>query len=207
MCFLSETWLRSQNNNITSLLKEAGYNIFHFVRDNRKGGGVAIVAKSNYKQIFQKSLENTSFECVIQTLKTSNNSVNLTLVAIYRHGSVSFSVFLDEFYTFLEYIKLNFKHFIICGDFNVHVNKTRDHETIKFIDMLNTFSLSQYVKSSTHKCGNTLDLIITDPECLTIDDVLVDPSNAIGSDHSMIHFNVVTNIESCVPQHISCDNL
>jgi hypothetical protein len=86
------------------------------------------------------------------------------------------------------------------------MNKTCDQATIKFTDILNTFSLTQFVKSSTHKCGNTLDLIITDPECLTIKDVLVDSSATLGSDHSILYFKILCNIESCVPQQTSYRN-
>ena len=200
---MSETWLKSQNNNVTALLKESGFKISHFNRTDKQGGGVAIVSKCDYKSKFQRSVEHISFECIIQTLKTNNNLVNLTLIVIYRLGSEPFHVFLDEFYKFLEYVRLNFQHFVICGDFNVHVNKVTDQATIKFMDILSTFSLKQFVKSSTQKCGNILDLIITDPEMIKIEDVIVDNIDTLGSDHFMVYFKLVCNIESCVKQEIT----
>lgn len=36
---VTETWMSSQQNNITAELRDIGYNIFHFNRDTRKGGG------------------------------------------------------------------------------------------------------------------------------------------------------------------------
>ncbi len=50
---------------------------------------------------------------------------------------------------------------IICGDFNIHVNKPDDANTKKFMDILSQFNLVQHINEPTHKLGNTLDLIIT----------------------------------------------
>ena len=203
---MCETWLRSQNNNVTALLKEYGYKICHFNRITKKGGGVAIISKSNYKPKFEKSLNYISFECIIETLKTSSNTVNLTSIVLYRNGSESFQLFLDEFYKFLEYVKITFKHFVICGDFNVHVNKENHPDTVKFNDILHTFSVNQFVQSSTQKCGNTLDLIITDPDSVILNDIIVDSIDTLNSDHFPIYFKLLCNIESSVKQEISYRN-
>ncbi len=50
---------------------------------------------------------------------------------------------------------------IICGDFNIYVNKPDDPNTKKLMDILSQFSLVQHINEPTHKLGNTLDLIIT----------------------------------------------
>ena len=206
ICFVCETWLTSQNNHVTALLKESGFNISHVYRTDRKGGGVAILFKCNYQPKFQKSFQYSSFECIIQTLKINNNTINLTLITIYRHFSESFNLFLEEFHMFLEYVKLRFKYFVIAGDFNVHMNRPTDPPTSKFIDILNTFSLEQYIKSSTHEAGNILDLVITDPNCLIIKDVNVDNSNILRSDHFLVYFNFFCDIESCTREEINYRN-
>ena len=172
-----------------------------------RGGGVAILSKCHFKPKFEKSYKYLSFECVTQTLKLSNNSVNLTLIVIYRHGGEVFSTFLEEFHEFVEYVKYNFKFYIICGDMNVHVNKPTDQATVKFMDILNIFSLNQSVNVSTHKYGNTLDLIINDIECISIKDIVVDSTHTLGSDHAMIYFNILCNIESSTKQEITFRDL
>lgn len=209
ICLVSETWFQSQSNVVTAAIKESGYNIYHSNRTDMRGGGVAILSKCNYKPKFEKSFKYLSFECVIQTLKATKNSFNLTLIVIYRHGGAPFSTFLDEFHDFVEYIKLNFKFYIICGDLNVHVNKSTDLATIKFMDILNIFSLHQSVKSSTHKYGNTLDLIINNPECISINDVVVDTNSTdkLGSDHYIIYFNILCNLESSTRNEITFRDL
>ena len=172
-----------------------------------RGGGVAILSKCHFKPKFEKSYKYLSFECVTQTLKLSNNSVNLTLIVIYRHGGEVFSTFLEEFHEFVEYVKYNFKFYIICGDMNVHVNKPTDQATVKFMDILNIFSLNQSINVSTHKYGNTLDLIINDIECISIKDIVVDSTHTLGSDHAMIYFNILCNLESSTKQEITFRDL
>ena len=208
LCFLTETWLKTQNNHITALLKEAGYKITHLVRSIKQGGGVAIISRQNYECKFEKLLEFNSFECIIQSFKIENNPINITIVLIYRpdHHSENISTFLDEFYNLTEYIQLNFKHFIICGDLNIHVNKVADPTTVKFADILNTFSLLQTVNGPTQKCGNTLDLIMHDPLFVNICNVKVDDIDRI-SDHFMIYFDINRQIKSLEKKKIYYRNL
>ena len=40
--FLIESWMTLQTNHTTALLKEAGYNLYHYHRPDRKGGGVGV---------------------------------------------------------------------------------------------------------------------------------------------------------------------
>lgn len=191
---LCETWFQSQKNTITAQLRDAGYNIFHQNRTDKKGGGVAILSKCDYKPKYEKSFKYSSFECVVQTLKTCNSTFGLTIIVIYRSGCESFNVFKEEFYAFTEYVKLNFKYFIMCGDFNIHINKPTNHDSVQFMNILNTFSLNQAVDTSTHKLGNTLDLIIFDSDNIDISNIIVDSTDTLNSDHSMIYFNVLCNL-------------
>ena len=195
ICFLTETWLKTQHNYVTAALSESGYKITHNTRTAKKGGGVAIISRNNLESKYEKSVEFTSFECIIQSFRTKNNPINLTSIVIYRPESHSenISVFLDELYSLIEYAQLNFKNFLICGDFNIHFNKSADPTTMKFHDVLKTFSLSQSVNTATHKCGNTLDLILHDPESITINNVHID-TTAMLSDHHPILFNVEQQI-------------
>ncbi|CAH3161729.1 unnamed protein product [Pocillopora meandrina] len=39
---------------------------------------------------------------------------------------------------------------VISGDFNLHLDDLRDNDTKKFMDLLETFSLSQHVSGPTH---------------------------------------------------------
>ena len=78
---------------------------------------------------------------------------------------------------------------ILARDFNVHVDIPSDSEAILFNDILTTFNLQQHVKGPTHRCGHTLDLVITrerDNNILSQTKVF----SAASSDHSYISCKV-----------------
>ena len=50
---------------------------------------------------------------------------------------------------------------MIVGDFNIHVDNAMDGTARTFLDILDTLNLQQCVKEATHRCGHTLDLVIT----------------------------------------------
>ena len=50
---------------------------------------------------------------------------------------------------------------MIAGDFNIHVDVPEDSDSIKLLDLLESFSLRQHVVGPTHILGHTLDLVIT----------------------------------------------
>lgn len=49
----------------------------------------------------------------------------------------------------------------MAGDFNIHVNVQSDNDAVRFLDLLSSIGLQQYVDFPTHISGNTLDLLIT----------------------------------------------
>ena len=55
-------------------------------------------------------------------------------------------MFLNEFHEFLEYVKVNFKCFVVCGDFNIHVNKNTNPETVT-----NPENIAQFVNRKTRE--------------------------------------------------------
>ena len=61
----------------------------------------------------------------------------------------------------LDQIITNPKPIIIFGDFNIQFNLPSDLAALKFLDLLETFGLKQHVNLATHRCGHTLDLMIT----------------------------------------------
>ena len=97
---------------------------------------------------------------------------------------VSASVFFDEFSQFLENVVMCPEVLVISGDFNFHLDNLRDNDAKKFMDLLETFSLSQHVSGPTHLPGHTLDLIITRS---SDDVVLASPKATVPiSDHFII---------------------
>ena len=64
---ITETWFTTQHNNITAELWSKGYSIYHFNRSTRKGGGVALIFRNNFKFIQGKTFNFDTFECMFVT--------------------------------------------------------------------------------------------------------------------------------------------
>ena len=64
----------------------------------------------------------------------------------------------------VDYIECNIRdnrEIIFMGDFNIHLNKANDHDTITFNEFVESFGLCDRVTCHTHRLENTIDLIIT----------------------------------------------
>ena len=185
MVFITETWFRSQQNYCTATLRENGYSIYHFNRTDRAGGGVAFIYKDCLKFSGGKSYNHDTFECIVGSM-ASSSSKKINFVLVYRLIELAPSLFLSEFYNFIEKVFVQFNNIIILGDFNLHVNQVFNPEVINFNSIISSFGLSQLIDEPTHVAGNTLDLIITNQTEMQIKDIKVDHVNY--SDHSFVFF-------------------
>ena len=187
-----ETWFTSQHNSVTAAIRDKGYSITHFNREEKGGGGVALVYRSHFKVNTTKTYTFETFECILVSLACSS-SRQITFVVVYRFCELFPTSFLTEFYDFIDSVFIHFKNFVILGDFNLHVNKCFNPSIVKFYDILSTFGFSQLVEGPTHKLGNTLDLIITNRDEIEIKDLKIDFGDT-KSDHAKIFFNISIDI-------------
>jgi hypothetical protein len=160
--FLSETWLKSNRNNVTSLVKDYGYVLLHNIRKNREkdtGGGVGILMKMDLKHKRVAHKQFSSFEHIIIRIPVADRT-SLLLVSIYRVLFVSNAVFLDEIVTLFEMLVTRKENFILAGDVNIHMDEDYIYAN-KFKDILDTFNMVQHVNFPTHKQGHTLDIVVT----------------------------------------------
>lgn len=201
---ISETWLTSSSNYVTGYLRERGYDIHHHHRDHQKGGGVALVFLHTLKKNNSKCYSYRSFECVSISF-TGLHGRNLVFIVLYRCGDEPMSLFLTEFNDFIEYLHFAFTDFILCGDFNVHCNDLLNPDVMEFYQILNAFKLNQLVNEATHERGNTIDLVIHNPEQLTISDLNV--CSDTPSDHSIIFFKLKYNINLQEQKVVKCRKL
>nr|XP_054594302.1 uncharacterized protein LOC129161845 [Nothobranchius furzeri] len=94
--------------------------------------------------------------------------------------------FLDEFATFLAQIFCKYDHLLLLGDFNIHVC-CPDRPMVKdFLDLVDSFGLSQLVNGPTRGHVHTLDLVLS--HGLSNSDLVILP--ATFSDHSPVLFNL-----------------
>ena len=164
LLFVTETWMTSMNNDVTATVKSYGFNMIHQIRppysDKCRGGGVALIYNSqflNITQVFEKTGE--SFEAVMGKFRDSSGEFVLC-ACIYRPGALT-DVFFTEFDEFIGTIFLKYRKFLICGDFNIHVDEQKSKHAQKFSELLSSYGLHQLVNEPTHNQGHVLDLIIT----------------------------------------------
>ena len=204
IAFVTETWMTNANNLTSGLLKESGYNMFHSFRTDQRGGGVAILTKTSFSPKSSKTFKYHTFEVVVQSVRLFNQVHPITLVTIYRLDE-SKPVFIQEFYNFIEFLSTNYSNLVICGDFNIHINKPTETFVSDFNDILNTFSLSQSVHVPTHILGNTLDLIIHDASTLTISNINIEKPDQ--SDHYQLFFDIHCNMKINSKREITFRNV
>ena len=117
------------------------------------------------------------------------------MVVLYRppyseDHPVTIATFLAEFSAFMETIILVPEPLIIVGYFKIHVDCSDDcNDPFNFLDLLQSFGLTQYVTGPTHEDGQTLYLIITRSfDRVVSTDPVID---TYVSDHASVLCNLV----------------
>jgi len=75
-----------------------------------------------------------------------------------HQNTVEFSTFLTDFQSFLTVAANTPNNFIITGDFNIHINKESDTNRIRFMEILDSFNLTQLVSVATHIEHNSCEI-------------------------------------------------
>ena len=196
---ITELWLYSHDTVELGELQPTGYKLKCFHREDRQGGGIAIIHKDGMKvKVITQPAQQKSFES-LEVQVTSGNG-NLRLLAVYRPQKIPgmcapVRTFLNEFSTRLESLITQPSELLVVGDFNFHVDETNDLEARRYINMLNSFDLIQHVDEPTHINGHILDHVITRNESKSIiKNVYVDTQI---SDHFSVIFNLT--LEKPVP--------
>lgn len=180
--FLTECWLSSTASTVLIEASPPDYSFLFSARQDRTGGGLAVIF-SNQFSCTACSLGNyTSFE-YLAILVGSHQRI-LTLL-IYRPPRYN-PIFLTEFSEFLSFTLIKYDKIVLLGDLNFHVNDVLDTKATGFLDLLSGLGFTQHVTGPTHNHGNTLDLIFTKDITTDLPSILQVPV----SDHSCIFFNL-----------------
>ena len=94
---------------------------------------------------------------VLIMISVSHNCINV--FGIYRPPLGSPIEFLEEFTEWVSDVMSNKLNVILAGDFNLHTNNPNDDNAANLINCMTALGMSQQVHFTTHKLGNTLDLI------------------------------------------------
>ena len=161
--FISETWLTSQHNSVTAVVKSHGYLMYHHVRDDpikNGGGGAAILYLAKHKLKPFSTNVYSSFEhfaCYFSDTHTGK----VVLISFYRLQHVPIQIFFQDFTELLEALNTINCLLIIAGDVNIHLDDHSNQHSIEFRKILDCFSLYQLVNGQTQKKGHQLEVIIT----------------------------------------------
>ena len=216
---LSETWL---NNHMKKELEIEGYTLFHCDTTRKKKsrgrhtGGVAIYVRDDIgcscEVIFSHASECVQIVCLYSAIE------NLVILTLYRqpddeyHGHpskpIDFSIPLARAKNAISGLTPT-PDIIMGGDFNLpHASWPEgtptngatidEREMLNFLNELcNDLFMTQFVTESTHKDGNTLDLVFSNNSSL------IHSCNIVPVLHSTTHHSIV-QIETVYK--VKCEN-
>ena len=196
ICFITETWTQCGNGPdcqyIRANLDAAGYNIIIHSRDNRKGGGIAVIHRPHLHIKKLSFNENRSFEAITINLNITTKSYLFSTIYRAPYSSkqqVTMLTFLEEFPGHVSSILRSSKNVIILGDFNIPWNKPEHPDTTSLREIFDMYDLHQHINIQTHRLGNTLDWLISNrPD--TIQDI---SGKDFMSDHNIIEWKFQIN--------------
>ena len=148
---VTESWLTSHDSitiaDLTNSLED--YTVCHLPRSTRRGGGPAVIARGGLHVLRNKSCVLSSFEHFDLTI-TSGDKVS-RLVTVYRpppskkNGFTVERFFFSEFSALSEELTVTSYQFLLCGDFNFHVDDNLNANTKTF----SSFCLSVILYTSS----------------------------------------------------------
>ena len=148
LCILTETWIKEGDTITPTRLCPKGYKSLSIYRQDKIGGGIAIIYKSGLnisssRDEPYKTMESSSF--II-----SNGNKQLNLTAIYRPPNTNVLEFCNELASLLENNINSISELLLLGDFNIAVNKPSDSGSATYLDVLDSFNLINKVNKPTH---------------------------------------------------------
>ena len=186
---ITETWMSSENNHTTSIVKSFGYSITHFYTVNCRGTGVAIIYKNmlHVKPFskFNSVFDSFQYKCVEIS---SKHQPSILIFVIYRRQEVSKDTFEQEFKHLLDFCDLTSDNILFVGDFNYHFDKPSDNTVKRLTNLTSSYGLTPLIEVSTHRKGHTLDQIFVNTWELDISIKEIVDVNI--SDHFPIYFDL-----------------
>ena len=87
-------------------------------------------------------------------------------IVVYRpppspRNGLKTSDFLAEFDELVKELSTRSFKVLLLGDFNVHVDTPAKPDSVQFLSSIDEAGLQQHVRGPTHRCGHSLDLVIS----------------------------------------------
>ena len=192
---VQETFLKEADKVTIAEIKGYGWKILSDPRKYRSGGGIAIlhkphiILKGNEKVVKYKTFQ--VMEAILTDCSEEVRFINVYRPPYTKKARFTEAQFLDEFDDYLDQALSKHGLPLITGDFNIHVERPKDHYPSRFLNLLSTHDLVQCVPCvPTHQDGGTLDLVITrERSASSITDIKILP-HGTSSDHYLVHFDL-----------------
>ena len=177
-------------------------------REDRTGGGIALVYKSKYNSKTVRNGKTRSFEYGIWHISSAN--MNLSIAAIYHppytnKNHITNNMFIDDFTDWLVKEIMLHDNLLILGDFNLHINDLDNPNTDIFFDTVTAIGLNQHVNFTIHQLGNILDLVMS--EELSQFQILSCKPGVYLSDHCTIEVDISLPRDDLVRKPITYRNI
>ena len=164
---ISETWAETDTIDGFTL---NGYEAFHIVRGQRKGGGVALYVHRRFNcaiRAVQCKVVEQVFECVTVELDLKKHK-NITVSCVYRTPGSDVDLFCESLEQIFSDVMPR-KSMFICGDFNIDLMKYETHNgTKRFLDCMYGLGLYPLIDRPSR---------ITNHSCTLIDNIFTNQIN------------------------------
>ena len=181
---VNETWFNSKKGRFSHLIKEAGYLIYHSCREEKRGGGVAVIYKEglDLKQIDTSVTKFSSFEYVLVKIKVSKKQT-VMIANVYRKQEIPMSCFIEEFTKHMDKTIDKCDSIIAVGDFNVWAEDPNNTDFVKLRTLMNSYGLTQKVQEVTHRNGHILDQIYSNEYQIDLSIEVCNDTHGLTTDH------------------------
>ena len=192
---ITETWFDSRNGKFTSTIKNAGYDLVHSYRENKRGGGTAVIYKNNLliKKGESSASKYESFEFSYTHL--NDKSSRIILICIYRKQEISCKTFCKEFETFMDSLPDKTDEMIIVGDFNLWADAEENTDFKMFETLMNAYGLEQVINKPTHRNGHILDHLYINQYETSMTFGVMDSTFGISTDHLPCMMNLPRKLQ------------
>ena len=169
---LTETWHEKSSDTCLAAIIPPGGSIVEQARPvSRKAGtsdslvnhsGIVCLARSGITMTkINLPHKPVIYEVLCVRLRSGNSTSTTVLSIIYRPRSKSPNAkFFSELSEHLHSLTTYSCPVYMTGNFNIPVNDSSDKFTIERKELFETLTLLQTVNDSTHRLGNTLDLLV-----------------------------------------------
>ena len=130
----------------------------------------------------------------------------MILILLYKpppspNNGLTHNLFITEFTDYLELHIATTTQLALLGDFNIHINKTDDRDTVEFNNLLDQVGLVQHVSDATHRGGHTLDLVLSRSQDTIVQDTHAEDHGF--PDHYPVFLHLLTE-RPANPIHTVC---